>query len=91
LELMEEAVREHGGVVRRFTGDGIMAVLGAPVALEDAPLPACRAALLIPKRLKAAGPELEARHGVRPDMRIDLNTASTNRRLASRLRISSNL
>jgi hypothetical protein len=43
---------------------GIMAVLGAPVALEDAPLPACRAALLIPKRLKAAGPEFEARHGV---------------------------
>jgi len=35
---MAEAVREHGGVVQDFTGDGIMAVFGVPVALEDEPL-----------------------------------------------------
>jgi class 3 adenylate cyclase len=29
--LMDEAVREHGGVPHAFTGDGIMAVFGAPV------------------------------------------------------------
>jgi class 3 adenylate cyclase len=29
-KLMDEAVREHGGVVQGFTGDGIMAVFGAP-------------------------------------------------------------
>ena len=45
-KLMDEAVREQGGVVRGFTGDGIMAVFGAPVAFEDAPLRACRAALI---------------------------------------------
>ena len=45
LQLMDEAVREHGGVARGFTSDGIMAVLGALVALEDVPLPVCRAAL----------------------------------------------
>ena len=45
-KLMDEAVRERGGVVRGFTGDGIMAVFGVPVALEDAPLRACRAALV---------------------------------------------
>jgi class 3 adenylate cyclase len=28
-KLMDEAVREHGGVVQGFTGDGIMAVFGA--------------------------------------------------------------
>ena len=44
-KLMDEAVREQGGVVQGFTGDGIMAVFGAPVAFEDAPLRACRAAL----------------------------------------------
>ena len=43
--LMADSVREHGGVVQDFTGDGIMAVFGAPVAFEDAPLRACRAAL----------------------------------------------
>ena len=46
-KLMDEAVREQGGVVQGFTGDGIMAVFGAPVAFEDAPLRACRAALSI--------------------------------------------
>ena len=65
-KLMDEAVNEQGGVIRGFTGDGIIAVFGAPVALEDAPLRACRAALSILQRLKAAGLDLEAKHGVRP-------------------------
>ena len=75
-KLMDEALREQGGVVQSFTGDGIMAVFGAPVAFEDAPLRACRAALNILQRLKAAGPDLEAKHGVRPQMRIGLNTGA---------------
>ena len=73
-KLMDEAVREQGGVVRGFTGDGIMAVFGVPVALEDAPLRACRAALGILQRLKETGSDLEAKHGVRPQLRIGLNT-----------------
>jgi class 3 adenylate cyclase/tetratricopeptide (TPR) repeat protein len=73
-KLMAEAVREHGGVVQDFTGDGIMAVFGVPVALEDEPLRASRAALSILQCLKASGPDLEAKHGVRPQMRIGLNT-----------------
>ena len=73
-KLMDEAVREQGGFVRGFTGDGIMAVFGAPVAFEDAPLRACRAALSILQRLKAAGFDLEAKHGVRPQLRMGLNT-----------------
>jgi class 3 adenylate cyclase len=75
-KLMAEAVREQGGVVQGFTGDGIMAVFGAPVAYEDAPLRACRAALVILERIKAAGPDLEAKHGVRPQLRIGLNTGA---------------
>ena len=75
-KLMDEAVREHGGVVQGFTGDGIMAVFGAPVAFEDAPLRACRAALSILQRIKVAAPDLEAKHGVRPQLRIGLNTGA---------------
>jgi hypothetical protein len=53
-----------------------MAVFGAPVAFEDAPLRACRAALSILDRVKIAGPGLEAKHGVRPHLRIGLNTGA---------------
>jgi class 3 adenylate cyclase len=72
--LMEAAVRDQGGVVQGFTGDGIMAVFGAPVAHEDAPLRACRAAGAILVKLRVGGDDLEARHGTRPQFRIGLNT-----------------
>ena len=75
-KLMDEAVHEQGGVVHGFTGDGIMAVFGAPIAYEDAPLRACRAALSILQRLSAAGADLEVKHGVRPQLRIGLNTGA---------------
>ena len=74
--LTDEAVREQGGVVQGFTGDGIMAVFGAPVAFEDAPLRACRAALSILQQVKTAGPELAAKHGVQPQLRIGLNSGA---------------
>ena len=73
-KLMGDAVREQGGVVQSFTGDGIMAVFGAPTAFEDAPLRACRSALAILERLSMASADLETKHGVRPQMRIGLNT-----------------
>jgi class 3 adenylate cyclase len=73
-KLMDGAVREQGGIVQSFTGDGIMAVFGAPVAFEDAPLRACRAALSMLQRLKTAAPDLEVKHGLQPQLRIGLNT-----------------
>jgi class 3 adenylate cyclase len=89
-KLMDGAVREQGGVVQSFTGDGIMAVFGAPIAFEDAPLRACRAALNIVGRLKAAEAELEAKHRVRPQLRIGLNAGAAIvgkvRRLSGRYR-----
>src|SRR4029077_11147609 len=36
------AVERFGGTVGSFTGDGIMAVFGAPAALEDHGVRACR-------------------------------------------------
>jgi class 3 adenylate cyclase/tetratricopeptide (TPR) repeat protein len=73
-ELMAGAVKEQGGSVKDFTGDGIMALFGVPEALEDAPLRACRAGLLIHERLAAAAPAIEAKLGVRPQMRIGVNS-----------------
>ena len=73
-ELMAGAVKEQGGSVKDFTGDGIMALFGVPEALEDAPLRACRAGLLIHERLAAAAPANADKHGVTPQMRIGVNS-----------------
>ena len=73
-ELMARAVCEQGGSVKDFTGDGIMALFGVPNALEDGPLRACRAGLAIHERLAAAAAAIDAKHGVRPEMRIGINT-----------------
>ena len=72
--LMTSAVREHGGSVQDFTGDEIMALFGVPDAVEDAPLRACRTGLAIHERLAATAPAIEARHGVRPQMRVGVNS-----------------
>ena len=45
-------VQHFGGTVGSFTGDGIMAVFGAPVALEDHAFRACLAALGIQEEAK---------------------------------------
>jgi class 3 adenylate cyclase len=73
-ELLEAAVREQGGSVRDFTGDGMMALFGAPDAQEDAPLRACRAGWAIHVRLGAAASAIETKHGVRPQMRVGVNS-----------------
>jgi class 3 adenylate cyclase len=72
--LTDASVREHGGMVESFTGDGAMAVFGAPAAYEDAPFRACRAALMLLERIAAAGDDFEKAFEFRPKIRVGLNT-----------------
>src|SRR4029077_14119615 len=53
--------RRYGGTVDKFTGDGIMALFGAPVALEDHAFRACLAALDIQEKV---GTTLKLRIGL---------------------------
>ena len=72
--LLRDAVEAQGGILNSFMGDGAMALFGVPHALEDAPLRACRAALLIQDQLARQATEIEIGHGLRPQMRVGLNT-----------------
>jgi class 3 adenylate cyclase len=76
-ELVDRAtavVKRYGGTVDKFTGDGIMAVFGAPRALEDHALRACRAALEIHSGISDLAQEVSRRDGVELQLRIGLNS-----------------
>jgi class 3 adenylate cyclase len=49
-----DLTRDYGGTVNEMTGDGIVALFGAPVALEDAPQRATRAALAIHRAISSS-------------------------------------
>jgi class 3 adenylate cyclase len=67
-------VQRYDGTVGSFTGDGIMAVFGAPTALEDHPIRACLAALAIQEEVKRLAVDVEARDGVELWLRVGLNS-----------------
>src|SRR6201997_2406613 len=67
-------VQRYGGTVDKFTGDGIMAVFGAPVALEDHALRACLAALGIQEEAERLAGEVQRHDRVDLGLRVGLNS-----------------
>ena len=79
-EIMTELVERSAAVVRRYggtaehTGDGVMALFGAPVALEDHAFRGCLAALAIQEEAKRFAAEVARRDGVALQLRVGLNS-----------------
>jgi class 3 adenylate cyclase len=76
-ELVKRAagvVQRYGGTVDKFTGDGIMAIFGAPIALEDHAIRACLAALGIQEEAKRLAVGVQDRDGVDLRLRVGLNS-----------------
>jgi class 3 adenylate cyclase len=80
-EIMTELVERSAAVVQRYgggsveyTGDGVMAIFGAPVALEDHAFRACLAALAIQEEANRLAAEVQRRDGMALRLRVGLNS-----------------
>jgi len=60
------AVKAEGGTALTFGGDSLLAAFGAPIAVEDASLRACRAALSFQATIAKESDAIAQRFGVRP-------------------------
>jgi class 3 adenylate cyclase/tetratricopeptide (TPR) repeat protein len=67
-------VHRFEGTINQYTGDGVMALFGAPIAHEDSARRAVHAALGIQRAMRDLSREIEARQGPPVRMRIGLNT-----------------
>ena len=73
LERSAAVLRRYGGTVE-YNGDGVMALFGAPVALEDHAFRGCVAALAIQEETNRLAAEVAARDGVDLRVRVGLNS-----------------
>jgi class 3 adenylate cyclase/tetratricopeptide (TPR) repeat protein len=74
LDLMVRAVERYSGTVINRLGDGIMAIFGIPVMLEDHALHACHAALAIQEDVRALAQRWAAPQAPDLKLRIGINS-----------------
>ena len=74
VNITTAVVKRYGGTVDKFTGDGIMAVFGAPVALEDHAVRACLAALGIQEEIARLAADVRGNDSVDLALRVGLNS-----------------
>ena len=74
VRLMRDEVERFGGTVAQLTGDGVLALFGAPTAHENDSERAVRAALAIREALGAYAAEVAPAYGFELDSRVAVNT-----------------
>jgi class 3 adenylate cyclase/tetratricopeptide (TPR) repeat protein len=74
FEILTEGVHRFEGTVNQYTGDGIMALFGAPIAHEDHAHRACYAALHLGETLKTYADALRVEHGLNFSVRMGINS-----------------
>jgi class 3 adenylate cyclase len=74
FQILSDGVHRFEGTVNQYTGDGIMALFGAPVAHEDHAQRACCAALHLREALRRHADRVRAEHGLSFGTRIGLNS-----------------
>jgi class 3 adenylate cyclase len=74
FKILMDEIHKYEGTINQFTGDGVMALFGAPVAHEDHAQRACHAALSIHKDLEDYEEKIKKDFGAEFKMRIGLNS-----------------
>lgn len=74
VEVLAEGVQRFGGTVDKFTGDGVMALFGAPVAQEDHARRACLAALHLVGSISHYADELRRQQRLELHVRLGLSS-----------------
>ena len=74
FSILAEAVERFEGTVDKFTGDGIMAIFGAPIAHEDHARRACYAALQMLDDVSEYAAELRRAEGLNFSVRVGVNS-----------------
>jgi predicted ATPase/class 3 adenylate cyclase/uncharacterized protein HemY len=74
MRLLAEVIYKYEGTIDKFTGDGLLALFGVPVAHENDPERAVRAGLEMQRVLLPIGERVRRRHGVDIRARIGINT-----------------
>jgi class 3 adenylate cyclase/tetratricopeptide (TPR) repeat protein len=69
-----DVIHRYEGTVNQFTGDGVMALFGAPIALEDHAHRAVEASLEVQREMAARSEEFRVAFGSAPKLRIGLNS-----------------
>ena len=73
---MALAIEQYEGFVEKFVGDAVMAVFGAPLAHEDDPERALRAALAMQERMEGLNRQWERRLGAPVALHIGISTGA---------------
>ncbi|MFI5314188.1 MAG: AAA family ATPase [Myxococcota bacterium] len=74
FQVLAEGVHRFEGTINQYTGDGVMALFGAPLALEDHAERACACALSLREPLRRLAHELRRAHGVDFAVRMGLHS-----------------
>ena len=74
FKILMDEIHQDEGTINQFTGDGVMAIFGAPVAHENHAQRACYAALSVQNIIQKYGEDVKEEFGVSFNLRMGLNS-----------------
>ena len=88
--ILTEGVHRFEGTINQYTGDGMMALFGAPIAHEDHAQRACYAAIILRDELRQFADRLRDERGLNFGVRLGINSGDAalddgSRRAAARI------